>query len=419
MKKLFFDNDDITNPKGSNNLKAYGSFYFRDVYDCYVFPDARADLWYNTQFKFFGRINDKKRMVIVSEKDLKQLPNQQKTVLALPPVVESWRGMTEYIKRSILRGDVDPEESFVSELIPQRGWISPHRSYANYNSSLYNAFSGEFMTSVRDRKFKDFESFVELFIDFFLKVGYTVPVTREGFMLSKYSDPCYSGMCIQIAEDNQGEDKIKGKYLSDKNFEYFKNVARRYGFVLDKNAPWRLIPDLNSRGMQRSMKKVGTSAETFYKDYFVEGYKWELQNFKYFLWGWYDGYVSANPYIQVIDLDDDSDEPTLLERKKYTEKQLFESYSDHYFIKLYAYIRAIETRKNWTQGTFDRVVGRSREILHYQGLNRAMLYLHENIDPCSEKMGTEIFNQKDLTKKQLSVILRKRDESNKNPFRYY
>ena len=44
MKKhLFFDNEDITYPKGSNNLRAYGSFYFRDIYDCYIFRDDKAE----------------------------------------------------------------------------------------------------------------------------------------------------------------------------------------------------------------------------------------------------------------------------------------------------------------------------------------------------------------------------------------
>lgn len=417
--KLFFDNDDITNPKGNNKLNAYGSFYFRDVYDCYVFQDARADLWYDEKFKFLGRVNSKKQSVVVSEADLKQLPNLEKTILVLPPVAESWKGMVEYINRGVFRGDMDPEDSLFSNLQAVRGWISPHKAYKNYNSALYNTFSGPFMNSVRDRKVKDFESFVSVYLDFFTRTGKTLPWTREGFMLSKFSDIAFTGMCIQIADADHADDKLKGRYLADKNFQYFKTVANRYGFMLDKNAPWRLIPDFNSRGMKRSMKKVGTKPETFYNDYFAKSYDWELQNFKHYLWGWYNSYVSANPYVQVIDLYNPTEEPVLMERERYTEEQLFSRYSDFYFLKLYIYIRACELSKDWSQGTFERIVHRAREVLRFQGLSKAMLYVHENMDPCSQKISTEIFNQKGLTKQTVDAILSQDKKKYKNPFNYY
>ena len=82
-------------------------------------------------------------------------------------------------------------------------------------------------------------------------------------------------------------------------------------------------------------------------------------------------------------------------------------------------MRAVETNQGWEQGTFDRVVHRAREILRYQGLKKAMLYVHKNIDPCSAKTTRELFDQKSLTRKALNAILLEGNKKYQNPFSYY
>ena len=64
-RKDLYSNEDVFKPKASNRTGAYGTFYFRDVYDSFVYKDAQKDLWYIDHF--FGRVNDDKEAVIVSE----------------------------------------------------------------------------------------------------------------------------------------------------------------------------------------------------------------------------------------------------------------------------------------------------------------------------------------------------------------
>ena len=417
-RKDLGSNEDITNPQGSNKLNAYGSFYFRDVYDCFIFKDAECDFWYKNGF--FGRVNDAKEPVVVNERYLRQLTTgDDKTVLALPPVVEAWKALVAHMNKAIFRGDIDPEKSLFGNLKPVRGWYSSHMQYKNYNSTLYDVFTGDFMSTPRDHKIKDFKSFVDVFLEFTDRLCLKLPWTREGFHLSYKATPHYSGMFIEIAEVPHDLDSLKASFLADRNFSFFKKAANRHGFKLDKNAPWRLVPDLESRGMARNMKKVQTNREIFYDDYFIKTYQYELENFKHFLWGWYNGYVSANPVVQVIDLDSGVEDPKLLERVSYTEEELFAEFSDHYFLKLYAYVRAKEVDKNWNQATFSRIVYRAREILRVKGKDTAMKYLHENIDPCSTPKTKQDFEKKDLTNRQLHVILDERLAKRSRSFSYY
>ena len=163
-RKDLFNNSDITDPKASNKTGAYGTFYFRDVYDSFVFKDAEKDLWYVDSY--YGRINHAKEVVIPSEKNLKQLSNDEKTILVLPPVALAWRSLLEYVEKAKFRGDMNTEDSLYSDLKPTFAWASPHKYYTQYNGTMYDSFSGKFMTSHRDRKIKDFDGFLEVFVDF-------------------------------------------------------------------------------------------------------------------------------------------------------------------------------------------------------------------------------------------------------------
>lgn len=414
-RKDLYSNEDVFNPKASNKTGAYGTFYFRDVYDSFIYKDAQKDLWYIDHF--FGRVNDDKEAVIVSERNLKQLSNTKKTVFAIPPVAAAWSDLLKYIEKAKFRGDMQPEGSYYANPEPIKGWESPHKMFAKYNSTMYDMFSGSFMTSARDRSIKDFDGFVKVFLEF-VEIGTRVaPWTREGYLLSKRSTPHFSGMCIEIAKKKHDKDEEKAKFLADKNFEFFKRAAKRFGFDIDRNAPWRLIPDLDSRGMRKYMKRTGSSRASIYDDFYIKTYDWELQNFKHYLWGWYNNYVNANPVVQIVVPSNSNTELGLTVRQSYKEEELFEKYSDHYFIKLYAYVRALEAGKDWSQSTFDTVVYKARDFLRIKGLSTAMKYLHNNIKPCDGKKTREVFDRKGLTEEQIGVILEKNKKD--KSFSYY
>ena len=176
---------------------------------------------------------------------------------------------------------------------------------------------------------------------------------------------------------------------------------------------------MNSRGMKRYMKKYGKSKNTIY-DYYYKGYEHELENFKHFLWGWYNDYVKANPVVQVVEAGSNSLNPTklnLIQRETYTEEQLFENYSDHFFIKLYAYVRGIEAEKDWGQSQYDMIVYKARELMRLKGKDVAMKYLHKNINPTSIQGARKLFGKKCLTERETDVILVARNKT-RPKFRY-
>lgn len=78
---------------------------------------------------------------------------------------------------------------------------------------------------------------------------YKAPFTRSAFMLSRHLGPMASGLCIDVQPLSYSEDEPKIEFINSPNFQQFRRTANQYGFMVDKNVPWRLVANMNSPQM--------------------------------------------------------------------------------------------------------------------------------------------------------------------------
>ena len=82
------------------------------------------------------------------------------------------------------------------------------------------------------------------------------PITKTGVLESIRTSPNVSGLCVEMSFDNHDDDYNKfNKYINNINFEFYTLAAAKFGFFVDKNAPWRLVANLNSSKMKEYMQK--------------------------------------------------------------------------------------------------------------------------------------------------------------------
>jgi hypothetical protein len=106
----------------------------------------------------------------------------------------------------------------------------------------------------------DFKSYVKELLNFMKPGGAMMPLTATGFMVSSFSDPMMSGLSIELYNGDYGDDATKfNKYIRDPNFRFFVKAARKFGFYVDRNAPWRLIADPLSQPMIDRQGALDTS----------------------------------------------------------------------------------------------------------------------------------------------------------------
>ena len=92
------------------------------------------------------------------------------------------------------------------------------------------------------------------------------PITRSGFLLSKYNNVRSSGLVIELAKLDYDVDTNKGELLQSADFQCYLDFTKAYGFYVDKNAPWRLYANYQDPAMNTYIDKKGlTNVQADYK----------------------------------------------------------------------------------------------------------------------------------------------------------
>ncbi len=279
------------------------------------------------------------------------------------------------------------------------GWINPTSQYHVYMSALFNTFIEVYLNlEQRYKKINKFEDFVEMFFESYMPhMVKDHPITRTGFLLSDAIGPMSSGLCIEIARENHGEDEDKvKKYISDPTYVYFSQVAAKFGFYIDKNAPWRLVANLNSANMKRWMgfKNVSSISQLFNR-YYLKSHVYDMQILRDYLAIAYDKFVDINPFYTItraVKMRDASTHVRTSSSTVYRQKYVaggMERYSinfenpthHHYWFKKYLSIRLTETGGSGMVNEYklERAAKKAVDINLYSGYYSAINYINDYV----------------------------------------
>ena len=118
-------------------------------------------------------------------------------------------------------------------------------------------------------------------------------------MLSRHLGPMASGLCIDVQSLSYSEDEPKIEFINSPNFQQFRRIANQYGFMVDKNVPWRLVANINSPQMLQyasEYQEISTVDDIINK-FFVQTSTIEIENLKLYLVSLYNQFVADNPRV--------------------------------------------------------------------------------------------------------------------------
>ena len=383
-----------TIPEGNNSLTSRAIFYQRKLYDKEAFSDPITaknkpiDMWYDKLF--YGRLNPAEKPVHLTEVNLKPIPGIKKDLYALNFVVDAFRDLKKYVSsvanKGILNTNKDPDDPYV-KVEPAKAWRSVHSSYGIFmqlNYTLFLQFANGIPKS-RYNKVKTFDDFISLFTEYIDRTSYAFPFTRTKFLTTRNSDPFTSGLIIEISEDLHSDDNNKYEnYLLNDNFAFFKNAAQRYGFVLDKNAPWRLVADIGSPFMKKYLEPYGvTSTEDFFKKYYYITHTVEIGSFKTYIAQFYNSMVASKPNVSQADVKLCNGRPrirtTFSKRKPIDLQTLEKKYDNRFWLRMYTFVRAREMNKSWNQERYEVVIKKAIDFEKGVDLSFALDYIERQV----------------------------------------
>ncbi len=361
----------IQTPLATNDLDSFATFYNRINYNENAYPSGSdvpkpIDLW--NEKNFYGKINNNNNSIHLSEKYLKQIKtDENQPLFAVNFVVDAFEDLKKQFKLIQDYNKLENKSEFIN-LNAETSWKNLNTSYNSYMNILYLNFSNSFLKEKnRNEKIENFDSFIKILIEFIENITPSYPITKTAFIRSKYCSPEASGLMIQIKNENHSIDENKYlNFIKDPNFELYMKLCRKYGFLIDKNAPWRLIADLNSPAMEVYLKKYNIkNVNELFKNYYYESYKSDIDNLKVYISQFYNTLVLNEPYIfnykTSINIKDETIQEKKL-RKPINLKDLENIYDFRFWNKLYTFIRSKETSINWNQQQFETVVKNASQL---------------------------------------------------------
>lgn len=365
---------------------------------------------------FYGRIDPAGDAIYLntetSDGYLTQLiGGKSSTHLALDFVSKAFEDMGKNVKKAANAGYVSKNSLYPTKLVAHKSWTNGDLdySYGQYMSKVYRTFVDTYLSiDRRHEKIKNYHDFVREFLNFSLKTADYFPITRTGYLMSIHCSPFVSGLMIEVAKQSHGlqNNKTILNYVSDVNFNFFVKEAKKFGFMVDKNAPWRIVFNLASgikdvetsgklTGGQLYMDKYAATFENVFQSYYRKAYLDELVHIRDEMYNMYDNfYQQFGTYEEMSYVVCEKGRPTLkssfsikeaiVGRIKTVRKnrqpppnytmtgELFE-----YWIKVVLKLRMAETKTPHTPQNFNFYSKKAIDNYRLFGVEAALKYINE------------------------------------------
>ena len=410
-------------PKGNNKTRTKKLFYNKKYYDEHAFPKAQKQssqdiidgsvvddqskyqgesrnvivpfhtIDFNYQKAFYGRIDTQNRSIYPSEKFLK-LVSGTDDVFLLNFVSDAANDMIAKIEKMKESGKISKDSIFYDFKVV-RGWTSftkeHHRAMERIYQGFVSRFANDRTNNITISKFSEFSKHFVAFLSRFLS---KFPISRTNLQLRRTTNPRVSGIVFEISRLKHDDDKKKyTDYILDKHFLQIQNIANGYGFMVDRNAPWRFTADLESPQMRHRMEVKGFGyavdrydidgnlihkadekmLQRMFDTFYYKAHLYEVNSLKTYFYSYYDSYVESYPYYTETYKCGEGAKAKVVYRKK-REKDPF---TDKKLLEYYYFIRAKEAFKDWNQETFDICLEEAHQVFNHYGFIEALNHIND------------------------------------------
>jgi len=340
--------------KGNNNQPTIRLMFERANYAKFAFPENNGvgppgikdfNRWEMTKF---GRINDNGNAIVPRAMYIKPIVDTigiTETSSALNFVTDAFVAMKKHLRRAFQKGILRPDHPFLSDFAAHRGYESPMYMHDKHTSSLLAAYNYSFLSDKFYReRVRNFGDYVHYFLDFMRVSSDAQPFTFTGFQRSRHSSIYTSGLVVDIAGADLSEDELKDDFfISAPEFSYYFKLAKYYGFMLNKNAPFVLVADINSPAMRPYIQENNMQPNSVINTVFMQVYPYDVERIESLMIEYYNLYVAGAPYIKEVSFCTSGKPRHKITSRNQTNIELVrKKYRPRYFLNFYIDLRNIE-----------------------------------------------------------------------------
>lgn len=387
MKKMDLNKKELISieeePSSDNSSTSLQSYYNKKIYEQVSFEgelikNKPVNILYEKLF--YGRVDLNNNAIIADQVQMKTRMIKNSEVKLQNFVFDAQQAFFsywEYLKKINLLS----KSSKFRDIKITSSWKDPGILYFDYMSNVFTSVRN--LIKSKNLKIKNFDDFVNVFIDYVDDVTPRIPITFSNFVISKMADPIVSGLCFDVNTLDPTSDQIRiSEAIKDPNYLLFKKTATTYGFFVDKHIPWRLYADIDSPAMKPYMDKYALTQDNLYNKNFLPANGYDLELLRFYLIQFYNTYITDNKMVSSISfkicektgntiIKTDKSFVYFLSHDEVKSDPMF----DRLIMKLYVYIKARENNYGWQKSHFDSVVLNFIQLKEGLDTKAAMRYI--------------------------------------------
>ena len=395
-----------------------------------IFLAGVQDFFLGTNLSFYGRVDELRNFVSLVPSRAKYFDSKYKdpTKVSTGPqaadfVVEAFHNFMKEFERLLNENNCGVSASDIGLQV-----ISAWSPYKNVQHMAYQqiafglkdfllAPSEDKNSSKKRNELETIEQFFKQTLRFAKKNVGTVPITGTSVISSKYCSVATSGLAITLKKMAKDDDEKKSEFMNGIIFDFYRQAALAHGFMVNRNAPWQIVANLDSPAMQAYMAERMTSKEGLWKSHYILVQDSDLADLKNFILSMWNGLIDRAPYVtrQERTFDGKGTRAIVTKRQRYTMEELEQKIDQYFWIKFYCEIKAAEAaphmsareRFGWRSGALlEKIKKIAADIEKNLDTTAAIGYINDQFEAYvfEERMDPEKFlpNAQKLEKGQQS-----------------
>ncbi len=382
MPDTFFATNDMSS--------AADLFYERSKYKALAFAESGSpaikDFW-DHELIFYGRVDAQGSIVVPRKEKIRALPGgRTKSLFALDFVVDAFKDLKKNVYALQREGCLATEnpdgtiELYLASFEPVRAYKSPMKGYNSQLKRIYNSFLDLYMKGENQyTEVMNFEEFRQAFQYFVKHYLHGMPFNFSSLVISPFNSVLGTGLAIDIAELDAGEDPVKEeKFLDNSRLKLYQNLAQEYGFYIDKNVPWRLVADLGSATLKPYIMgryPEMSGIDSIFEEYYETATSQDFTLMRSQLIRFYNHFVTSRPHEMVPQRECSAKFKTIYREPAVTQASLAESYSDADWMEMYAEFRNLESPITYPPNVVTQIIKNAKDLTNKVDTAKAIDYI--------------------------------------------
>lgn len=322
---------------------------------------------------FYGKTNRDFVPIVLNPKfsilkNFKSVDDPNQNLQAIGFVVDAFEALAQQFKKAEQSGKIYSNDLYLTNL-------KVYKSYQNYNINYLN-YQNQFVSALKEQfsleGIINFRQFVEILLSNVSIITRTMPMSMPAYIKSRFNNLSSTGFSIEIADSAyENDDQKILQFVNSKNWKFYVNACNSYGFMIDINAPWRLVADIDSEAMigYASQNRQTTTDEilninfkTIHNEFF--------NNLPSLLLNLYNQIIPS--YVTTFD----ECGSRLIQTERYTLEALKKKFSNDFFLRFYFNLRFSEEENQFSEAEKQRIINDCLQISRSQD-NRVAVRLFE------------------------------------------